>query len=341
MMVEMFKKIDLREDGFIELTLKRVKDFDDYIYSQIQKDGSCLACVRDHRSKSKFYYDTKGYLTLKDYLHSHMFDKGEVLAFLIYILEFLVKANTSKPVSMQLEHIFISYDGNNVRFLVFPIQLDHWVFQKEESKQFLRLFIQEVRIVEGYEAIGYLAYAMKQPEVRLPSILQGLHDIQQQCIKKPTFIEKLLRLDTKEEYFIRNIPPQISYPENASNPMVLEEPTHFQVDENRKEESLHRETVDLFKEDDEGAYLEDVVSKEKVVIFNDTFTIGRNIDNSLVIAHSYVSSYHAVIKEKKYLEDLQSSNGTHVNDHKITTCELHHGDNIKFANKCYEFKEFL
>lgn len=337
-MLDKFKKIELREDGFLEITLKKVKDFDDYIFQQIQKDGNCLTCVRDHRSKSKFYYDTKGYLTLKSYLHTHMFERGEVLAFLIYVLTFLVKTNTSKPVSMQLNHIFISYDGDNIRFLVFPVTLDHWLFQKEESKAFLDTFIKEVNIIDGYEAIGYLAYAMKQEEISFPAILQGLHVIQEQNKKKPTFIEKLLHLDYTEEYHIRDIPQPLSYPDMNESLQAMDATSVYEPKTGIDDADIHQDTVALFKNTDE-VYLEDTVTKEKIIIMKDVFTIGRSPDNCMIISHSYISSHHAVIKNKNIVEDLHSSNGTTVNEEHITEYELHDGDIIGFADKNYVFHE--
>lgn len=337
-MLDKFKKVDLREDGFLEVTLKRVKDFDDYIFQQIQKDGSCLACARDHRSKSKFYYDTKGYLTLRDYLHSHMFERGELLSFLIYVLEYLVKVNTSKPVSMQLDHIFISYDGCSMRFIVFPVTLDHWLFQQEESKAFLSAFIQEVKVVDGYEAIGYLVYTMKHDEISLPAILQGLHDIKEQMKRKPTFIEKLLHLENDEEYHIQDIPQPVSYPKMETYTQINEESVNFEMKQKNMEKDIQQDTVALFT-DEEDLYLEDTVTKEKIIIQQDIFTIGRTNDNCLVIPHSYVSSYHAVIKNKRTLVDQHSSNGTLVNNTVISEHDLQNGDIIQFANKCYVFKE--
>lgn len=63
----MLKHMEVRDDGFLEVVLKRTKDFDEYIFQQIHKDERCLLCVRDPRSKTRLYYDTKGYLTLKEY----------------------------------------------------------------------------------------------------------------------------------------------------------------------------------------------------------------------------------------------------------------------------------
>ena len=60
------------------------------------------------------------------------------MPFLIYVLEDMVKVNAGKPVSMKLEHVFLSYDGGRLRFLVLPLVVDNWLFQKEELKQFLQ-----------------------------------------------------------------------------------------------------------------------------------------------------------------------------------------------------------
>ncbi len=63
----------------------------------------------------------------------------------------------------------------------------------------------------------------------------------------------------------------------------------------------------------------------------DSITIGRNDDNGIVIDNLAVSSYHAKIDRvgSEYIvTDLQSTNGTFVNDQKIVTHKLSHGDNI-------------
>lgn len=66
-MEKYLKKISIREDGFIEIQLKKMKDFDSYIFQQIQKDSTCLPCIRDPHSKGKLYYDVKGYLSIAEY----------------------------------------------------------------------------------------------------------------------------------------------------------------------------------------------------------------------------------------------------------------------------------
>jgi len=63
----------------------------------------------------------------------------------------------------------------------------------------------------------------------------------------------------------------------------------------------------------------------------DSVTLGRQDDNTIVIDNLAVSSYHARIDkagDSFILTDLQSTNGTFVNDKKVTSHKLTHGDNI-------------
>jgi pSer/pThr/pTyr-binding forkhead associated (FHA) protein len=63
----------------------------------------------------------------------------------------------------------------------------------------------------------------------------------------------------------------------------------------------------------------------------DSITMGRQEDNSIVIDNLAVSGYHAKIDRvggEFILTDLQSTNGTFVNDQKVVSHRLSHRDNI-------------
>lgn len=63
----------------------------------------------------------------------------------------------------------------------------------------------------------------------------------------------------------------------------------------------------------------------------DSITIGRKEDNTIAIDNLAVSGYHAridVAGNEFILTDLQSTNGTFVNDEKIVTHKLSHGDRV-------------
>jgi pSer/pThr/pTyr-binding forkhead associated (FHA) protein len=66
-------------------------------------------------------------------------------------------------------------------------------------------------------------------------------------------------------------------------------------------------------------------------LMKESVTIGRNEDNTITIDNLAVSGYHARIDPAGpdfILTDLQSTNGTFVNDKKIVSHRLAHGDNV-------------
>jgi pSer/pThr/pTyr-binding forkhead associated (FHA) protein len=70
---------------------------------------------------------------------------------------------------------------------------------------------------------------------------------------------------------------------------------------------------------------------KEVPFQKDSVTIGRNEDNAIPIDNLAVSGYHARIDKTGadyILTDLQSTNGTFVNDKKVVSQKLAHGDRI-------------
>jgi pSer/pThr/pTyr-binding forkhead associated (FHA) protein len=66
-------------------------------------------------------------------------------------------------------------------------------------------------------------------------------------------------------------------------------------------------------------------------LMKDSVTIGRNEENTIHINNLAVSGYHARIDaagNDYILTDLQSTNGTFVNDKRIVSHKLSHGDNV-------------
>jgi len=63
----------------------------------------------------------------------------------------------------------------------------------------------------------------------------------------------------------------------------------------------------------------------------DSITIGRKDDNVIVVDNLAVSGYHARMDktgDDYLLTDLQSTNGTFVNDKRVVSHKLSHGDNV-------------
>lgn len=70
-------------------------------------------------------------------------------------------------------------------------------------------------------------------------------------------------------------------------------------------------------------------------------TIGRNQENSIVYADMSLSRQHATISISAEgvatLRDLQSRNGTFVNQSQISQCQIHPNDSIRFGDAMFKF----
>ncbi|SHJ11352.1 FHA domain-containing protein [Malonomonas rubra DSM 5091] len=74
---------------------------------------------------------------------------------------------------------------------------------------------------------------------------------------------------------------------------------------------------------------------------NEQVSIGRNPKNDIQIDNMAVSSFHAVVKKVMnayFIEDLNSTNGTFVNEKKIDKYELLDGDRIIIGKHQLHFR---
>ena len=87
-------------------------------------------------------------------------------------------------------------------------------------------------------------------------------------------------------------------------------------------------------------YLTKTDTLESIEIHNNT-TIGRDISNEIVLASSYISKYHCKLTKKDdqwLVSDLQSTNGTFLNEEKITrTTILRDKDLIMFGSADFTY----
>ena len=83
-------------------------------------------------------------------------------------------------------------------------------------------------------------------------------------------------------------------------------------------------------------------SKVKTLTLDGTLQIGRADACQIQVADNYLSSFHARIFNRDgawYVEDLGSTNGTYLNQRKVTSpSELHAGDRIKLGKTTLEFR---
>ncbi|MDO4536156.1 MAG: FHA domain-containing protein [Clostridium perfringens] len=77
-----------------------------------------------------------------------------------------------------------------------------------------------------------------------------------------------------------------------------------------------------------------------IIPMNSTVTLGRKDNNTIVLNDRFVSSYHAKIYLKNneyFLEDLQSTNGTYINENKIEgKVKLNINDIVRFGSTAFK-----
>ena len=82
------------------------------------------------------------------------------------------------------------------------------------------------------------------------------------------------------------------------------------------------------------------IIEQTVPLTKERMTVGRHKHNDIVLNHAAVSGEHAIITtilDDSFLEDLQSTNGTFVNGHRIGKHFLQNKDVIKMAKYHLEF----
>ncbi|MEI6124311.1 MAG: FHA domain-containing protein [Bacteroidota bacterium] len=74
------------------------------------------------------------------------------------------------------------------------------------------------------------------------------------------------------------------------------------------------------------------------------FSIGRNAENNIVISDDYTSGKHAILYMtdlgEVIIQDIGSTNGTFVNDRKITSTKLNLGDKLRIARSHINWMDY-
>lgn len=89
------------------------------------------------------------------------------------------------------------------------------------------------------------------------------------------------------------------------------------------------------------------IDRDSIMVSAQGLRVGRSNDNSLVLNHREISRQHARISwedDRYFIEDLNSANGTFVNDLHITArerVELHEGDTIRLGPYLMTLMNFI
>jgi diguanylate cyclase (GGDEF)-like protein len=75
-------------------------------------------------------------------------------------------------------------------------------------------------------------------------------------------------------------------------------------------------------------------------LVKDETTVGRGHENDIVLDSDSVSRRHAKVEHREgafYIVDLDSTNGTSVNDEPVTTCQLRRGDQLTIGDTIFKY----
>ncbi|MBI4376293.1 MAG: FHA domain-containing protein [Elusimicrobia bacterium] len=81
---------------------------------------------------------------------------------------------------------------------------------------------------------------------------------------------------------------------------------------------------------------------KEIAISKESLTIGRKTDNDIVIDNPAISGHHCRVSVQGgvyFVEDLESTNGTYVNEKRIKKAGLHHNDVVGLAKHSLVFLE--
>ncbi len=91
----------------------------------------------------------------------------------------------------------------------------------------------------------------------------------------------------------------------------------------------------------EGPYLEDTAGERHVLHAASATRIGRALDNDIVVNHASVSRHHASIEAQNgafQIRDLNSQNGTFVQDQRVNESPLRDGDSVRLGDAPFVFR---
>ncbi|MCC6546909.1 FHA domain-containing protein [Candidatus Sumerlaeota bacterium] len=81
--------------------------------------------------------------------------------------------------------------------------------------------------------------------------------------------------------------------------------------------------------------------ESKYVLRGDQITVGRHPSNDIVLALDSISRFHSRIDRRGnfyILQDLNSSNGSHLNGERVTQATINHGDLVAFGDVEFQFE---
>lgn len=321
----------------LHILLKKQKSFDEEILQLMKADENSISCLIEQRQK--LIYTTKNLISLDYFLKKVHFEKEESLLFLKNLFENTIACNRNKPVLLDPSYMYVSSFGDRFFFVVLPVSIEHWMFQKQEVQKFISQILDLIQ-TDALEIKGLLYECSHRKECSLPMIASALSDMKhiyypRKWYQKPT--KSVYRLkDAVQPYLEEDF---LDLDEMPSLPLPKKEDKYIPME---KPSDICEEATQLISQPlVSHAYLENKEVRYDLPF--ETNLIGRNIQCDICLNNTQISSKHAKITridDRYYIQDLKSSNGTYLNDKPvIRKMRLKEGMKLKFANTIFTFRQ--
>lgn len=303
----------------LKLQLKDASWLDKDVFIRMEVDDSCIKGVLLDETRAIVSYTLKDYISLRDVLEQHVFEKEEGYLFIHQLLEYMIAANRNKPVLMDPEFVFVSPYGDDFKFIVVPVCLEKWMVQKEICQDWINYLSKHFKTSTAYEIPGYLSCFLDSDEFSLTNLIMGLDNIHRMY-----YPQKFSWLPRKK----------------ARQSFRVAEPMHtlYKPEEKKvvKPEIVRLEkTMIIGGRNEVSAYL--MMGQERYDLISEIVWVGRSMQCDIRLQDASVSLKHAKITctdDRYYIMDQKSSNGTFLNEKRVQRrMRLKDGMHLRFGNE--------
>ena len=169
---------DHMDDNHLYVHLKNPELLALSIFDRLSNDDFCLPCMLTNEKTASMVYAIEGYI------------------FLHQLFEQAIASNRNKPVLFDPDYVFVSSFGDRFAFVVVPIQISNWMFQKDMSEKWVEYIAKTMQTTTAFEIPGFLLKFLKSAEFSLPNLVLGLDNIRNLYYPKKLFFFKNKRMQT-------------------------------------------------------------------------------------------------------------------------------------------------
>ena len=299
----------------LRIRLKDPKSLDLDMISLMENDALCLPCLVENEKKGILMYTLDHYVPLSHFLNQYSFEREEGYLFLKRLLEDTIHANRNKPVLLDPDFVFVSLYGDAFRFLILPVHVQYWMYQKDTCKEWVSYIQNHFQTQSAFEIPGYFLMSLKQEEFSMTNLILGLDEMRNVYYPKRWFRKKTESFKAKEA--IQAYSGYSPVEEAEEGTQILSDIPAFQA---------------YLQSDEETFYLK-----------SDINLVGRDAKCEICLKYPEVSGKHAKItclQGRYYIQDLKSKNGTFLNLKKVQRkMRLKEGMQVEFGNHSFIFHD--